>query len=546
MKEFIREKVKEAVRKLYKFESEELFERASFEKPKKKEFGDFSTNAAFLLSKELKKKPFEVAKEIAEKLSGSSQFEKVEVAGGGFINFTFSQNFYEELLKEIVEREFYTSDLGKGERVLLEYVSANPTGPLHVGHGRGAVVGDVLYRIMELTGYKPEREFYINDAGRQIRLLGISIYYRIKELKGEKVELPEDAYRGDYITEVARELLKRNPKIVELAEEEAVKEASEFGKEFLLKRIREDLKELKVEFDNWFSEKSLYENGEVEKVLNLLKEKGLIYEKEGALWLKTTAFGDDKDRVVKRSNGEYTYFASDIAYHYNKIKRGYDRAVNVWGADHHGYIKRVKAAIEALGKDPDWLEVILIQLVKLFKGGKEVKMSKRKGDFVPLRWLINKVGADAVRFFFLLKRHDTPLDFDIDLALSTKSENPVYYVQYAHARLCSIIDKAKEEGFSPSPDSLYLLNSQEERELITKSYLLKYEIQKAAQKREPHRLTYYLIELSSTLHKFYNKHRVVNRENRELTQARLYLIKGVRKTIETGLKILNVKAPRRM
>ncbi len=546
MKEFIKEKVKEAVRELFKFENEEPFERASFEKPKKKEFGDFSTNIAFLLSRELKKNPFEVAKEISEKLSQSPQFEKVEVAGGGFINFTFSQGFYEELLKEIVEKEFYASNLGKGEKVLLEYVSANPTGPLHVGHGRGAVVGDVLYRIMKLTGYKPEREFYINDAGRQIKLLGISIYYRIKELNGEKVELPEDAYQGEYITEVARELLKKNPKIVELAEEEAVKEASEFGKEFLLKRIKEDLKELRVEFDNWFSEKSLYEKGEVEKVLNLLKEKGLVYEKEGALWLKTTAFGDDKDRVVKRSNGEYTYFASDIAYHYNKIKRGYDKAVNVWGADHHGYIKRVKAAIEALGKDPDWLEVILIQLVKLFKEGKEVKMSKRKGEFVPLRWLINQVGADAVRFFFLLKRHDTPLDFDIDLALSTKSENPVYYVQYAHARLCSIIDKAKEEGFYPSPDSLHLLNSQEERELITKSYLLKYEIQKAAQKREPHRITYYLIELSSTLHKFYNKHRVVNRENRELTQARLYLIEGVRKTIEIGLKILNVKAPRRM
>ncbi len=546
MKEFIREKVKEAVRELYEIEREELFERASFEKPKKKEFGDFSTNVAFLLSRELKRKPFEIAGELSEKLSRNSQFEKVEVAGGGFINFTFSQSFYQELLKEIVEKEFYASDLGKGERVLLEYVSANPTGPLHVGHGRGAVVGDVLYRIMKLTGYKPEREFYINDAGRQIKLLGISIYYKIKELKGEKVELPEDAYRGDYITEVAMELLKEKPQILELEQEEAVKEASEFGKELLLKRIKEDLKELKVEFDNWFSEKSLYETNEVEKVLNLLKEKGLIYEKEGALWLKTTLFGDDKDRVVKRSNGEYTYFASDIAYHYNKIKRGYDRAVNIWGADHHGYIKRVKAAIEALGKNPDWLEIILIQLVKLFKGGKEVKMSKRKGEFIPLRWLINEVGADAVRFFFLLKRHDTPLDFDIDLALSTKSENPVYYVQYAHARLCSIIDKAKEEGFSPSCENLSLLGSQEERELITKSYLLKYELQKAAQKREPHRLTYYLIELSSTLHKFYNKHRVVNREEKELTQARLYLIEGVRKTIKTGLNILNVKAPRRM
>ncbi|MEO2065291.1 MAG: arginine--tRNA ligase, partial [Desulfurobacteriaceae bacterium] len=372
------------------------------------------------------------------------------------------------------------------------------------------------------------------------------IYLRAKELKGEEVEFPEDAYRGEYILEVAEELLKLRPDFLELSQEEAIKVASEFGKEFLLKRIQEDLKELRVEFDNWFSEKSLYERGEVEEVLRILEEKGLIYEKEGALWLKTTLFGDDKDRVVRRSNGEFTYFASDIAYHWDKIKRGYDRAIDIWGADHHGYIPRVKAAIEALGKDPDWLEVILIQLVKLFKGGQEVKMSKRKGDFVTLKWLMDEVGVDAVRFFFLLKRHDTPLDFDIDLALSTKSENPVYYVQYAHARLCSVLDKAKEEGFKPSSTNLNLLSSEEERELISTCYLLKYELQAAAVKREPHRLTYYLIDLASTLHRFYNKHRVVNREDRELTEARLYLVEGVRRTIEIGLGILNVKAPRRM
>ncbi len=546
MKEFVKEKVKEAVEEVYGRDVVGVLDRANFEKPKKKEFGDFATNVAFLMTKELKKKPFEIARELTARLSRLSDFEKVEVAGGGFINFTFSQDFYVRLLKEITETDFYVSNVGKGEKVLLEYVSANPTGPLHVGHGRGAVVGDVLYRIMKLTGFSPEREFYINDAGRQIKLLGLSVYLRIRELNGERVEFPEDAYRGEYIVEVARKLLEEKPDILDLPEEEAVELCSQFGKEELIKEIERDLKLLKVEFDNWFSEKSLYESGEIERVLEVLKEKELLYEKDGALWLKTTLFGDDKDRVVKRSNGEYTYFASDIAYHYNKMRRGYDRAIDIWGADHHGYIPRVKAAIQALGGEPDWLEVVLVQLVKLFKHGKEVKMSKRAGNFVTLRWLMDEVGVDAVRFFFLLKRHDTPLDFDIDLALSAKNENPVYYVQYAHARLCSILDKAKELGFSSSSEGLSRLSSDEEKELITGCFMLRYELQKAALKREPHRLTYFLIDLASKLHKFYNRHRVVDKDDPELTAARLYLVEGVKKTIATGLGILNVTAPRRM
>ena len=553
MKELVKERVAEAVRKVYGEDAVAVLERASFEKPKRKEFGDLATNVAFLLAKILRQSPRAIAEEIVRVLRGSRDFESVEVAGGGFINFKLSQSLYEEILRAVVETDFYLSDVGRGERVLLEYVSANPTGPLHVGHGRGAVVGDVLYRVMKLTGYRPEREFYINDAGRQIKLLGLSIYLRAKELKGEKVTLPEDAYSGEieiwgrnYIVELAEKLLKLKPDLLELPEEEAVEIAAEFGKEELLKQIQEDLKELRVEFDHWFSERELYEKGEVERVLKILEEKGYLYEKEGALWLKTTLFGDDKDRVVRRSNGEYTYFASDIAYHYNKIERGYDRGIDIWGADHHGYIPRVKAAIAALGKDPDWLEIILIQLVKLFRNGEEIKMSKRKGNFIPLKWLIDEVGVDAVRFFFLLKRHDTPLDFDLDLALSTKSENPVYYVQYAHARLCSVLDKAKEEGFKPSSNSLNLLTTEEERELILKCYSLKYELQQVAVKREPHRLTYYLIELASALHRFYNRHRVVDKGNRELSAARLYLVEGVRKTIEVGLGILNVKAPRRM
>ncbi|WP_456426547.1 arginine--tRNA ligase [Desulfurobacterium sp.] len=545
MKDTIKEKVASAVLSAFGVDVDDILERASFEPPKKKEYGDVATNAAFLLAKTLKKPPIKIAEELAEILSNEKEFSKVEVAGNGFINFFLSPDFYAELLKKVVETDFFISNIGKGERVLIEYVSANPTGPLHVGHGRGAVVGDVLSRVMKLAGYSVEREFYINDAGRQIKLLGISIYYRIQELAGRKLVLPEDAYRGEYIIDIAKELILQYPEIVDMEEEKAIELAAEFGKKVLLEEIRKTLGRLKVEFDHWFSEKSLYTGGKVEEVLELLKEKGLIYEKDGALWLRTSQFGDDKDRVVKRSTGEYTYFASDIAYHYDKILRGYDRGIDIWGADHHGYIPRVKAAIEALGKPSDWLEVVLVQLVKLFKHGEEVKMSKRAGNFVTLDWLIDEVGVDAVRFFFLTKRHDTPLDFDIDLALSEKSENPVYYVQYAHARISSILDKAKEKGIEPSVEHLELLG-EEEFDLILKCYGLKSTLEAVARKREPHLLPYYLIDLASAFHRYYNKNRVVDADNPELSSARLYLVSGVRKTIRSGLNILNVNAPGRM
>ncbi|MEO2083523.1 MAG: arginine--tRNA ligase, partial [Desulfurobacteriaceae bacterium] len=367
MKEFVRERVEAVLRELYEEAVSQSVERASFEKPKRKEFGDLATNVAFLLARDLGKSPKQIAEELANKLRSFKEFEKVEVAGGGFINFTFSQELYTQLLREVVETDFFISNIGKGERVLLEYVSANPTGPLHVGHGRGAVVGDVLHRIMKLTGYKPEREFYINDAGRQIKLLGLSIFLKAVEASGgnpketlkelissgvigsdavDEKEECRDCYKGEYIKELAVKLLSKRRDILSVPPKNAIEICAEFGKEELLKEIESDLKELRVEFDNWFSEKSLYESGKVEKVLEILKEKGFLYEKEGALWLKTTLFGDDKDRVVRRSNGEYTYFASDIAYHYDKIERGYDRGIDIWGADHHGYIQRVKAAIQ--------------------------------------------------------------------------------------------------------------------------------------------------------------------------------------------------------
>ncbi len=543
MKEIIKEKVMEVLKDLDI--GTDIVNRATFEKPKREEYGDFATNLAFILAGVLKQKPNDIALKLSASLSEIPEFERVEVVNG-FINFFLSKRFYIELLEKILNEEFYVSNIGNGEKVLLEYVSANPTGPLHIGHGRGAVVGDVLYRIMKITGFNPEREFYINDAGRQIKLLGESIYARAMEIEGKDYPFPEEGYRGGYIIDIARELLNEKPGITEMEKGKAIEIASQYGREKLLEKIKEDLEMLKVSFDSWFSERKLYEKGEIEEVLNLLKDKGLIYEKEGALWLKTTAFGDDKDRVVKRSSGEYTYFASDIAYHFDKIKRGYEKAIDIWGADHHGYIGRMKAAVQALGKPEDWLEVILIQLVKLYQGGKEVKMSKRSGSFVTLRELIEEVGADAVRFFFLLKRHDTPLDFDLDLAISKKSENPVYYVQYAHARLCSIMDKAKERNVEPDIEKIELISTKDEFKLISECYRLRSELQSAALRREPHRLTYYLMELSSAFHKFYNKHRILDRENFELSSARLLLVEAVRKTINAGLGILNVSAPRRM
>ena len=544
MKETIKRKVQTALRDIYGKEFE-ILDRASFEPPKNKEFGDVATNIAFFLAKDLKKSPKNIAQEVAAKLSENPEFSKVEVAGGGFINLFLSKDFYVELLKKIIKTDFFLSDIGKGKRVLLEFVSANPTGPLHVGHGRGAVVGDVLAKIMKIAGYDVDKEFYINDAGRQIKLLGVSIYYRIQELAGRKLTLPEDAYRGEYIVEIARELMLSHPELIDMEEDKAVEIVADYAKEILLKEIKETLLKLRVEFDNWYSEKRLYDSEKVEKVLKILRDKGFIYEEKGALWLKTTQFGDDKDRVVKRSNGEYTYFASDIAYHYDKIERRYDKGIDIWGADHHGYIPRVKAAIEALGKPADWLEVILIQLVKLFKHGKEVKMSKRAGNFVTLEWLFDEVGVDAVRFFFLTKRHDTPLDFDIDLAVSEKSENPVYYVQYAHARISSILDKATEEGLSPSEENVGLI-ANDEFELIIKCLGLKTTIENAALKREPHLLPYYLMELASAFHKYYNKNRIVDKEQPELSSARLYVAEAVKKTLKEGLNILNINAPRRM
>ncbi|NPA13638.1 MAG: arginine--tRNA ligase [Aquificae bacterium] len=559
------------------------------EKPRKKEFGDLATNVAFLLSKSLKKPPLEIAESIASKLRENPDFETVEVAKPGFINIRFSKNFYYKVLKEILSKgfDFYKENLGLGRKIQVEYVSANPTGPLHLGHGRGGVVGDVISNLLDFYGWNVVREYYINDAGNQIRMLGLSILYRYLELMLSKVyegaynaasylmappgeatkkdrlyakiselfrqigdEFEQNGYRGEYIKELAQKVYELyREQILELSPQEAIAFLSEFGLKEMLEEIKKDLEDFGVKFNVWFSEKSLYQTKYVEKTLSYLREKGLLYEKDGAVWFKTTQFGDDKDRVVIKRDGSYTYFASDIAYHYNKYLRGFNKVINVWGADHHGYIPRVKAAVKAFGVSESWLDFELIQLVKLFKEGKEVKMSKRAGNFVTLRELMSEVGTDAIRFWFITKRSDTPLEFDIDKAKAQSSENPVYYVQYAHARISGIFREVKNrKGFDPEGDFEFnpeLLNTETEIELIKHLAALKDELISIAKSREIHLLPQLAVQLVKEFHYYYNHYRVMV-DDEELMKARLALLKAIRTALRLLFKFIGISAPERM
>ncbi len=535
-------------------ELENVKEKVKVEIPKEDRFGDISTNIAFLLAKPLKKKPVDIASEIKKILENQPEFEKVEVAGAGFINIFLSPFFFHSILKKILEEK---DQYGKAKeknrgRINVEFVSANPTGPLHLGHGRGAVVGNVQSNLYEYIGYKVEREFYINDAGRQIKKLGESVYARFRQIEEPDYPFPEDGYHGEYIKEIAQHLYKyEREKILSMVDEnQAIDFCAEFAKEYLLEKIKEDLKDFGVEFDIWFSEKSLYTSGKVDEAIEFLRSKGLIYEKEGALWVKTTQFGDDKDRVIIKSDGSYTYFAGDIAYHYDKFKRGYDFVVNVWGADHHGYFPRLKAAVMAFGVPEDWLKVIFIQLVKLFKNGKEVKMSKRSGSFITLKELIEEVGKDAVIYFFLTKDSNTHLNFDIDLALKKSSENPVYYVQYAHARICSVFREAKEKfGFDPEEDfeaDLTLLKENQERILMKYMTFVPDFIKEAGEKQQPHKLTQITYDLASEFHFYYNNFKFLVKEDENLMKARLYLLKAVRNVLRTLFKLMGITPLERM
>ena len=522
------------------------------EVPKRKGQGDVATTVAMVMASKEGRPPREIAEIILKHLSGYEGIvEKVELAGPGFINFTMTRSFWYGVLRTI-NREgnsYGLSEIGADLPVQVEFVSANPTGPLHVGHGRGAVVGDVLANLLTATGHRVQREYYINDVGTQMDTLARSTYLRYEELVGRKIALPEGYYQGNYIADIAKSLLEENGKVfLDQPESAWLPVFRERASGEILKEIRRDLAQFGIAFDRWFSEQDLYRNGEVEEAFSELRARGVLYESEGALWLATSRFGDDKDRVVVRENGQQTYFASDIAYHRNKFKRGFKRVINIWGADHHGYIPRMKAMVQALGYPVDALEVLLVQLVNLLRDGKPVAMSTRAGEFVTLREVIEEVGTDVARFFFLMRRSDSPLDFDLGLAKKQSSENPVYYVQYAHARLCSLFRQAKEKGVSPSsPEQGILgrLELPEEFALIKQLALYPGLIEGSALTIEPHRLTFYLQELASQLHQYYYNHRIIT-DDADLTGARLLLMKCIQTVLGNALRLLGVQAPERM
>ncbi len=549
MKERIAHLIKEAVESLFGVKES----RFRVEVPREKGWGDLSTNVAFILSKSLKKSPKEVGDVLAEYLSDAGLFSDVRVEKG-FINMDIKREVwikeFASLIREGADRKFQ-KNIGKGEKVQVEFVSANPTGPLHLGHGRGAVVGDVLCNVLEFFGYAITREYYVNDAGNQVYLLGKSIYARYMELMGKSYPFPEEGYRGEYIRDIAEDIVReKGDMLLSLSEEEAVDFCVEYGLSAMLKRIKEDLEDLDVHFDVWFSERSLYDRGLVDEVIRILKEKDLIYEKEGALWFKSSLFGDDKDRVIRKSDGNYTYFASDIAYHYEKFSRGFKKVINLWGADHHGYERRLKAALKALDIPEDWLEVYFVQMVKLFREGKEIKMSKRSGEFVTLRELTEEIGKDAVRFMFLMKRSDTPLSIDVDVVKEKSSENPVFYVQYAHARMCGISREMKNRyGIDNLPEDfaryLNLLSLEEEMDLIKKAVMFGDELTEIVYKKEPHVITYFLYDMASLFHSYYNSHRIVG-DDINISMARYTLTKGLKEIFAFALNFMGVEAPESM
>ncbi|MBI5182650.1 MAG: arginine--tRNA ligase [Nitrospirae bacterium] len=526
--------------------------------PKDETKGDIATTVAMALAASEKKKPRYIAEIIVKHIKDEAGIiEKVDIAGPGFINFFLKDEYYHQVLKQIdkEEKDYGKLDIGKGEKVQVEFVSANPTGPLHVGHGRGAAVGDALSNLLAATGYDVTREFYINDAGRQVRLLAQSVYSRYRQMHGKDESFPEDGYHGTYINEVAASATASQAislKFVDVPFEKCEADFAEFSKEEMLRDIRNDLNAFGVRFDNWFSERSLLDDSSVQKSIEELKEHGFVYEKDDAIWLRSTAFGDDKDRVVIKKDGSYTYLATDIAYHRNKLSRGFKKLVNIWGADHHGYIPRVQAVIQAFGEPKETLHILLVQLVAVLRQGKPVPMSKRAGDFVTLREVIQDVGSDAARFFFLMRRSDSHLDFDLELAKKQSSENPVYYVQYAHARLCSVERQAEEnksyktyKTYSSDSVDFGLLKLPEEKNIMKQLALYPITIEGAAMALEPHRITFYLQNLAGLLHNYYFHHRIIT-DDKPLTDARLVLMKGVRQVIKNALGILGVSAPEKM
>jgi len=555
------------------------------EHTRQKAHGDFACNIAMPLAKAAGMKPRALAERIVAALPASEWVDKVEIADPGFINFFLTRGAYQAVISQVLAQgaAYGRSDRGQGRPVQLEFVSANPTGPLHVGHGRGAAYGATLANLLEAVGFKVHREYYVNDAGRQMDILATSIWLRYLELCGETIAFPANGYRGDYIWDIAATLHRANGDALRhpaaevfadlppdahepsgdkearidalIARAKALlgmtgyRQALDTGLEAILGDIRRDLEEFGVHYDEWFSERSLIDDGAVERTIGRLRAAGQLYEKGGAVWFRSSDFGDEKDRVVVRENGQHTYFASDIAYHMHKLERGYERLVDIWGADHHGYVPRVKAALGAMGHDPKQLDVLLVQFAILYRGGKKLQMSTRSGEFVTLRELRREVGNDAARFFYVLRKCEQHMDFDLDLAKSESNDNPVYYVQYAHARICSVFRQLQEKGLRHDPENgerqLSLLVESHEQELMATLARYPEVVEAAALNEDPHQLAHYLRELANDFHTYYNAHTFIA-DTAELRDARLNLITAVRQVIANGLGLMGVSAPESM
>ena len=543
--------------------------------------GDYATNIALMLSKQAKMSPVELAKIIIDQFEQKNFIKKIEIAGPGFINFFISQESSSSIVNDILAQaaSYGCSDIGQGKKVLLEYVSANPTGPLHVGHGRGAAYGATVSNLLRNAGFIVDNEYYVNDAGRQMDILTVSIYLRYLTICGEDLRFPDNGYQGQYINDIAQGIYETSgqkfhlksdlvfenvcrdgteggdkevhiDQLIEKAKSilgDGFKTVFEVGIESILSGIKNDLAEFGVVFEKWFSEQSLIDSGLSESCISMLKDSKNLYEKDGALWFKTTNYGDEKDRVVVRDNGNHTYFASDIAYHLEKLDRGYDKIINVWGADHHGYIPRVKASIEALGHNSDKLEILLVQFANLYRGGSKVQMSTRSGSFVTLEDLRAEVGNDAARFFYILRKSEQHMDFDLDLAKSKTNENPVYYIQYAHARICSVFKQAdeKELELDVSQANLSLLTEETEKDILRELSRFRSVLESSAIQYEPHQLAYYLRDLSNHFHSYYNACKFIV-DDKNLTQSRLALINATQQILKNGLSILGVGAPESM
>ncbi len=553
-------------------------DKIQIEKTRDKQHGDFSSNIAMVLAKAIDKNPRELADIIAQNITRSDLIDRVEVAGPGFINLFLTQKAYHFVINEILTKEdkFGYSDYGQAESILIEFVSANPTGPLHIGHGRGAAYGEAVANLLKAIGYHVDKEYYVNDAGRQMDILTLSIWLRYLEIHKIKIDFPEQAYKGEYVIHIASELKseKGNTLLRDVSVFESNSEANldkqldnaikfikseldekeyeyiqTFGLNKILEDIRTDLEEFGITYDNWFSERTLLNTNQINECVQQLQSHGYIYEQDGAQWFRSSELGDEKDRVIIRANSQSTYFASDIAYHKNKLDRNYNKIIDIWGADHHGYIARVKAALKAMDEDPEKLEILLVQFASLYRGKEKVQMSTRSGQFVTLKELREEIGNDAARFFYVMRKNEQHLDFDLELAKSESNDNPVYYIQYAHARICSVLKQLNEKGFSytakKTTGDLALLKEQHELDLLTRLAQYPEIVYSAATNYAPHQISYYLRDLANEFHTYYNACQFLV-DDESLRNARVTLICSVRQVIHNGLSLLGVSAPETM